>query len=822
MVERLCGGNRLITLGLFLLLALSSYEAQAFYNQKSPLGTNTNEIMEEDSSVPFIDLFKMALPFEQAKPLTKGEVRYDTNGWPVYLGAGAQAGTRIVNKLPSGTIPQGYYTVLYDGQGKLEYGNDASLIESHPGKDLILLAPGADKEFSAKLAIVQTEPKNPVRNIRVLPPGGICSSNPFKRVMNASQCTGGDYLAFDRHYDKIIFNPDYLKFMRDYKVIRYMNLSGITRNPMSRWEERPHIEQATWGGPEGIRGAPLELMIELSNRLSADGWFNLPHAASDDFVRRYARMIKTHLNPDLKVYVEYSNETWNGIFSQHAYMKRLGQQMGLDADPMKAAYKYYSKRSVEIFRIFEQEFGGSQRLVRVMGGLTGSKNMTETMLSFNDAYKFTDAFAIAPYVFGDENALRKARTVSQVFEIMTSSQYRYSLPKVLEAIGEQSTIANKFKVSLIAYEGGQHLVDWTTKSNDQHPNSLFYSANRHPQMATIYQRLLDGWKKAGGQLFVHYTSPRIYQKFGSFGTKEYITQPDNEAPKHLAMLNFMANNACWWANCANTVRRAAPHSMSELASLETGVAAPTPSAPPAPNPVVPVEPNTPATPNIPTPPAPATAPSVPPTAGFKIASMTIAHEPYSQGSAVARMVRDMANPWQGASTYRLRNVVNGFISGKDDLSAIWQISWDYSNLYLRVAVDDDRFFRENGQPWHDDSIEVFLNANPQPSAQYDGVNMHHMIFRWGDSTITYGGYSAARRLNAQYAMKKFDNSYVLELIVPWPALGVQAGLGTHLGIEVQVNDDDKGGYRKGKLTWKDQRDEAWRNPTTFGGLVLER
>ncbi|WP_020561335.1 sugar-binding protein [Thiofilum flexile] len=834
MVKRFCAGSRLFTLGLLLLLYLYPLTTQAFYNQKSPLGTNTNEIMEEDSSVPFIDLFKMALPFEYAKPLTKGDVRYDRNGWPMLLGPGAQASTRFANKLPASTIPQGYYTVLYDGQGKIEYGIDATLVESNKGKDIILLTPGADKEYSAKLTIVKTEPKNPLRNIRVLPPGGICSSNPFQRVMNASQCTGNDYLAFDRHYDKIIFNPDYLKFMRDYKVIRYMNMSGITRNPMSRWEERPRVEQATWGGPEGIRGAPLEVMIELSNRLSADAWFNLPHAANDDFVRRYARMIKTQLNPDLKVYIEYSNETWNGIFSQHAYMKRLGLQSKLDTEPMKAGYKYYSKRSVEIFRIFEQELG-KQRLVRVMGGLTGSKGMTETMLGFNDAYKFTDAFAIAPYVFGDDDALRKARTVAQVFQIMTSSQYRYSLPKVLEAIREQAAVTNKLKVSLIAYEGGQHLVDWKTKTNDQHPNSLFYSANRHAQMETIYRRLLDGWKQAGGEMFVHYTSPRTYQKFGSFGTKEYITQPDNEAPKHLALIRFMNANPCWWQNCVNPVRRIAPRSMSELAVLERGA---TPAAAPATPAVAPTTPVAPAaTPAPATPPAPTTPTATPPAAAAtppatptpspaasttKIASFEVVHEAYIQGRAVAHTIRNMGNPWQGASTYRLRNVVNGTITGKEDLAAIWQVSWDYSNLYLRVAVDDNKFFRENDKPWHDDSIEVFFNTNATPQTQYDGVHQHHMIFRWGDSSITYGGYSARQHLNAQYAMKKFDNSYVLELIVPWPALGITPGMGTTLGIDIQVNDDDSGGLRKGKLSWNDKRDEAWRNPSMLGSVVLER
>ena len=33
-------------------------------NYKSPLGINTNEALEVDSSLPFVDLFRLALPFD--------------------------------------------------------------------------------------------------------------------------------------------------------------------------------------------------------------------------------------------------------------------------------------------------------------------------------------------------------------------------------------------------------------------------------------------------------------------------------------------------------------------------------------------------------------------------------------------------------------------------------------------------------------------------------------------------------------------------------------------------------------------------------------
>lgn len=146
------------------------------------MGTNTNEIMEDDSSAPFVDLFKMSVPFREARPLTQGDVKYDRYGWPVSIPTGGKAGTRFLNKLPAGTIPRGFYTVLYDGQGTIEYGNDATLTEHTEGRDIILIDPGKDNELSATLYIKTTNPQNYIRNIRILPQGGICASNPFLRV----------------------------------------------------------------------------------------------------------------------------------------------------------------------------------------------------------------------------------------------------------------------------------------------------------------------------------------------------------------------------------------------------------------------------------------------------------------------------------------------------------------------------------------------------------------------------------------------------------------------------------------------------------------
>jgi hypothetical protein len=797
-------GNRFLASFLWLIGFALSLPAGAFYNSQSALGTNTNEIMEDDSSAPFIDLFKMSLPFREAKQLNKGDAQYDRYGWPTSISPGGQVGTRFINKLPGGTIPSGYYTVLYDGQGKLEYGNDAKLVEHAEGRDVIIIEPGKGNELSATLFINATDPSNYVRNIRILPQGGICASNPFQRVAGEGQCRG-DYLAFELHSSKIIFNPDYLKYMRDFRVIRFMNMSGITRNPVYAWEDRASIDQATWGGAEGIRGAPMEVMVELANRLHADPWFSLPHAASDDFIRRFAEYVRANLDPTLKVYVEYTNEAWNGIFNQNAYVKQQGLRLGLDTDPNQAAYKYYAKRSVEVFRIWEQVFGGKERLVRVLSGLVGSTQMSQTILSFEDTFRNADAYAVAPYVYGDYAALRGARSVSDIFRIMTDPKYPHSLPNELKSIQKQADVARSFGVDLIAYEGGQHLVDWTSKTNEQFPNNLFYQANRHPQMGVIYQRLLEGWKQAGGKLFVHYTSPRIYQKYGSFGAKEYITQPDGTAPKQMAMLNFSRANPCWWPGCAGNalVRQAKPASTLEVMKTQSE-------------------------------PLDATAPQSEPLQGdlapqqggyqrILVAMHNSPNEQYVMGdNALIRQVRDSRNPWAGASTYPLRNVISGQIDSPQDLAALWQASWDQANLYLRIGVEDDRSIHDSSVPWDDDAVEVFLDADGSGGSQYDGINDFHMIFDIKNNKVMFGRNSPQMgNIAMSQQVTRDERGYVLDITLPWRSVRAQQPhAGMRLGLDVHVDDDDNGGERDGKLAWKARADESWRNPSLFGRVIL--
>ncbi|MCK5896605.1 MAG: hypothetical protein KAG20_07355 [Cocleimonas sp.] len=665
------------------------------------LGINTNEIREDTSSIPFLDLFKASIPFAQTYPwLSKKEVEYDKNGWPKNLHGGV-AGTKFLNRLPSNTVPDGFYTVLYEGQGKIHYGNDASLVVHRPGKDIIEIKAGKDNILNASLVIQQTDPKNYIRNIRILMAGGICKNAPHRHVSSEKKCPENNYLSFEKHYKTILFNPYYLDFMRHFKVVRFMNMSGMTRNPIEHWKDRNTLEKSTWGGKPNSRGAPIEIMVELANRLKANPWFSLPYKANDNYIQQFAKYVNEHLDPSLNVYVEYSNETWNPIFVHYKYAIERGVKLNLDSDEIKAGQKYYSKRSVESFKMWEQAFNGTERLIRTMGAWSSNPRLSSLLLSYDDAYKQTDALAIAPYFTTSLKKMRQAETTDDIFAALTNQYDKKGMAASIQQMRVQQKVANAFGVDLVAYEGGQHLVDWDTRRVEQSPNPLLYETNRDPRMGELYLEYLREWDKAGGKVFVLFSAPRIYSWYGSWGLKEHISQPRNKAPKFDAALTYLEE--------ARKARRVAKQQLT--------------------------------------------------TRNNKIVSIPAAND--------IKDIWSMETYWLINPTQN-KGIANALVEApqialKEDLSAKWQAHWDIHNLYITLAVTDDKV--QQGDMVH-------FNITTDKLYQF--------------------AYSPLNNTSHTSLFTQVDDGYLLTASIPWNSLNFTPKKEAKIRLRLHLTDEDIG------------------------------
>jgi hypothetical protein len=489
-------------------------------NQNSALGINLGGVTYWSTEIVFVDIFKHSQTFKSQAPGKSygrgGELDLDENGWVRSLAEGGQFADSIVLSPIGEKYPAGVYTCLYDGEGRIEFAYGIDVIDRRDGRIRISVKAGQNL---LSLRITETAPADPVRNIRVILPG------------------------FERTLDTQPFHPEFLERWRKFKVIRFMDWQRTNNSKQVNFSDRPTPAEQTQGDEGGVA---LEYMIRLANTLNADPWFCMPHLATDDYVRRFAGMVKNKLEPDLKVYVEYSNECWNGMFGQARYCLEKGKALALSDNDYQAQLRYYSKRSVEIFKVWREVFGGKDRLVRVLAAQSANPWTSEQVMDFEDAYKHADVLGTAPY-FG--HALGSPRTQNEAAQMTVDEVLDACegfVKKNNETIAKQAQLAGQRGLRLIAYEGGQHLVGHGGAENNERLEKLFHAANRHRRMQKLYLDYLQGWKDSGGTMMAIFSSTGRYSKWGSWGLMEYHGQPASDAPKYRAVLEFLEKNPRWW------------------------------------------------------------------------------------------------------------------------------------------------------------------------------------------------------------------------------------------------------------------------------------
>jgi hypothetical protein len=505
------------TLLVSIMLPLAAGQQSTRPNDKSPLGINLGGITYYSSELVFVDIFKQSSPWisqAEGKGWGKGgPLNLTSDGWIKSLRPGQRAESLIC--IVKGHYPPGKYVCLYDGNGTIDFRFDAKVQTRSKGRAVLEVKPG---DGGILVSITETDPNNPIRNIKVIMPG------------------------FEKSYTNQTFRPDFLKRWQKFKVIRFMDWMSTNNSKIKDWTDRPTTDMQT----QGQKGTALEYMIQLANTLNADPWFCMPHLATDEYIKNFAAMVKENLKPNLKVYIEYTNEAWNGIFGQARYCAQKGKELNLSDNSYQAQLFYYSKRSVEIFKIWQQVFEDDTRLVRVLSSQSANPWTGMQVMTFEDAYKRADVLATAPY-FGHSIGDPKQQDKNQNLSVEQVLDYcRTAIRENQKTIEQNVVNAKQHGLDLIAYEAGQHLVGYQGAENNEKLTALLHSANRHPHMKQLYLDYLNGWKMAGGKTMAIFSSTGIYSKWGSWGLLEYHDQDVKTAPKYQAVLDFIKQNPTWW------------------------------------------------------------------------------------------------------------------------------------------------------------------------------------------------------------------------------------------------------------------------------------
>ena len=352
------------------------------------------------------------------------------------------------------------------------------------------------------LRIERSDPSDLVRDIRLWMPG-------FENGENT-------------------FHPLFLERLRPFKVIRFMDWMWTNHSKVKSWADRSTPGAVRQSDDKGVS---LEYMIELCNTLGADPWFCMPHLADDEYVERFARMVRERLRRDLKVYVEWSNEAWNVHFGQAQWAIEEARRRGVSRERVVA------QEAQRDWRIWHKVFEGERsRVVRVAAGHHHGPRFLASVLECLegefDAVSCSAYFHLPPKAW---KSFDETTSVDDLIEALAVGIRDYDMPKLIKHRDMARMWSTKLgrHIPFIAYEAGQSLH---TRRSVAFREAI-YAAQADSRMYRLYAEWFNAFHDMGGELLAAYNYVGPQNRFGCWGHLQYQDEPVETAPKYRAVVD---------------------------------------------------------------------------------------------------------------------------------------------------------------------------------------------------------------------------------------------------------------------------------------------
>ena len=529
-----------------------------YINDGKLAGVNLEELRYWQRAIPFVNILKAGTDivsstvggsFDDGRAMT-----LNTDGYPTSLLAD-QAITYLFMADQSQNYPGGTYTLKFDGDSGWNGSTNANIditafgtvTSESDGEIEIDWTPVDSNQY---IRIVGVNGADPIVNMRLLLPGYADEAETF-------------------------YPPFVADLKNNFSGLRFMKWQNIKDSVVTSTADATPVTHVTYGMPdETIQpgGCPLAIMVQLCNETECDMWYCFPHGGDDALATADATYIQANLDTNLKVRVEYSNETWNGAHEQKTYcdtqsdvnnrnlwyVPSAGDTDGPDGNKFRGNRRFHSERSQELFDLFAAQISDSaNRMVRVLGGWNASPSNNRIVMDWAhtttgiQAKDNADVLATAPYfgsplttepqaVTGPPDSPYTEVTVDMTAEEVVAHAADDSSSTELWTDRTKTNIDDAAARGLgcEAYESGQHLAGSTgTLRSNAALTALFTAANQHDDMRPTYKADLLQFQNGGGgmnHLFQYTTRPG--QGAGNWGLKEY--QSHTTGPKWLGFLDW--------------------------------------------------------------------------------------------------------------------------------------------------------------------------------------------------------------------------------------------------------------------------------------------
>lgn len=514
------------------------------------VGMNIDRIIDYSPAWVFNDAFQSSRSwvsysfntstgaFSQSPPGTA--VSVDSHGWPTQLNQWRndqgqliqqRLGTGVFNAI-DGHYPAGTYRAEWQGDATLVWAGDARVAQT-----------GVDAD-GTHFALLDVRPTRAGIQLRV---DAMSSTNPLRDVHIWMPDDQGESLVrepWSVGADFSPFHPLFRERLDPFATIRTMQAARTNSTDEVHWSDRRTLDDArqSTAATDFQNGLAPEYIVELSNETHSNAWLTMPYLADDDYIRNYATLVRDQLDPNLKVYVEWSNEVWNFSpgYESHPWVR---DQVGLpttDPNFWPTFYQIVARETRRDFDIWSEVFAGQEdRLVRVVSGQAANpwvaRQITQHMGGHFDAIACDGYVTFAQAQLASFNA---STTTDQV----VSALFNDALPHTLDFLRQHEALAEQYAASLgrdiqlLVYEGGV-LLPGTGRPYEQ----AFLNASRDPRMYDLYQQLLHGADQAGVDLFTAFTFTDT-SPFADASHLRTMDQPLADAHKYRSLVDYLVAN----------------------------------------------------------------------------------------------------------------------------------------------------------------------------------------------------------------------------------------------------------------------------------------
>jgi len=525
------------------------------------LSFNLTSVSDWGTALPFIDLMHVARPWMGHSATQWGVMDFaaltaggylDENGWPREIPDGMRAIGTVWDAPQPSDDRQGIFVLMYEGEGQINV-NGARIISREPGRIVFENTTGG----TIGLDITSTDPNHTgdyIRDVSIV-------AEEHLPLFEAGA----------------LFNPEWLDIISDARELRFMDWMGTNNSQISSWDDRPKADSYTWAD-----GVPVEVMVQLANETGTDPWFNMPHLASDEYIRHFAEYVRDHLDPNLTARVEYSNEVWNWAFGQtHWLAEQARDEWGIDISQTDAWLDYHAMKATNTALIWEQVFseaqGAAPTLVNVLGTQTANPYIAERLLNpvhwaehdpegYTPPAQVFEELAITSYFGYDAvtNPTFRAELLTRIaaspeaaatwlHDQLLDPSVSSSIPYEMLLWQRDADVAHKYGLDVVAYEGGQHVhhsfaVDGLTSAQIDALTDFMIDFVRSPEMADLYKVLWQAWSQVTDGPFMQFGEVGAPGRFGSWAL---LSELGDSTPRSEFLLEQAQNSEPWWDAIAN-------------------------------------------------------------------------------------------------------------------------------------------------------------------------------------------------------------------------------------------------------------------------------